>query len=125
MEASLALASGSSFILFTFVCAGAAAAVATVAGSGPEVDHATQARRFVRAFRKSYGERHPRFVEAGFRTAVAQVCGGKLGEGADQPQLKVMPPHVVPASPCWPRNLIRPSLHSCPDDAFHFLYPKP
>ena len=88
VEASLTSASGSSFTPFTLVCAGAAAAVATVAGSGPEVDHATQARRFVRAFRKSYGERHPRFVEAGFRTAVAQVWGenaegkygGKLGE---------------------------------------------
>ena len=94
----------SSFIPFTLVCAGAASAVATVAGSGPEVDHATQARRFVRAFRKSYGERHPRFVESGFRTAVAQVCEGKVwgevwsgwcegwGEeqGCDRPQLYVM-----------------------------------
>ena len=90
MEASLASASGTSFILFTLMCTEAASAVATVAGSGPEVDHATQARRFVWAFRKSYGERHPRFVEAGFRTAVAQVwrkvCGGEVWR-CDQPHI--------------------------------------
>ena len=38
-----------------------------------DLDPAGQARKFIEAFRRQYGERHPHFQESGFRAATSRV----------------------------------------------------
>lgn len=51
----------------------AATAAAAALGGGPDVDPAGQAAAFVGRFKAAYGDRHPRWQEAGWRVALQQA----------------------------------------------------
>ncbi|KAG1676923.1 hypothetical protein FOA52_014799 [Chlamydomonas sp. UWO 241] len=60
-------------VLPSLVMRGVRGTVAALSQLPDTLDPTEQARRFVAAFKASYGDRHPRFVEAGIKTAINQA----------------------------------------------------